>query len=223
MTSGDCVARKASADDPLRCAVLISGTGSGMEKLILHQKSNSQCCHQTVIVISDKTSATGLGKADDLGINNVAIILHDVEDANQRILSHESLITQAIEESGAEIVILSGYMRILTPSFVERWSPNLVNIHPSLLPHFPGADAHGDVIASDVEVSGCTVHFVDTGVDSGAIITQCRVPRLPDDDVASLSLRVRVEEHRIYPRVIDAIAEGRVFIEGDKVTVDGDL
>ena len=223
MTSGDCVARKASADDPLRCAVLISGTGSGMEKLTLHQKSNSQCCHQTVIVISDKTSATGLGKADDLGINNVAIILPDVEDANQRRLSHESLITQAIEESGAEIVILSGYMRILTPSFVERWSPNLVNIHPSLLPHFPGADAHGDVIASDVEVSGCTVHFVDTGVDSGAIITQCRVPRLPDDDVASLSLRVRVEEHRIYPRVIDAIAEGRVFIEGDKVTVDGDL
>ncbi len=223
MTSGDCVARKASADDPLRCAVLISGTGSGMEKLIHHQKSNSHCCHQTVIVISDKASAIGLGKADDLGINNVAITLPDVEDASQRRISHEALITQAIEESGAEIVILSGYMRILTPSFVERWAPNLVNIHPSLLPHFPGADAHGDVIASDVEVSGCTVHFVDTGVDSGAIITQCRVPRFSDDDVASLSLRVRVEEHRIYPRVIDAIAEGRVFIEGDKVTVDGDL
>jgi len=99
----------------------------------------------------------------------------------------------------------------------------LVNIHPSLLPHFPGADAHEQVIASDVEVSGCTVHFVDTGVDSGTIIAQCRVPRFSDDDVSSLALRVRVEEHRIYPRVIEAIAQGRVFIEVGIVTVDGDL
>jgi len=194
-----------------------------MEKLILHQQSNPQCGHQTVIVISDKKSATGLSKADDLGIDNVAIDLPDIEDLAQRRLSHETLINQAIEQSGAELVILSGYMRILTTPFVEKWTPNLVNIHPSLLPHFPGADAHGDVIASTVEVSGCTVHFVDSGVDSGAIIAQCRVPRFPDDDAASLSARVRVEEHRIYPLVIDAIAQGRVFKEGDLVTVDGDL
>ena len=223
MTRGVCVARKASAENPLRCAVLISGSGTGVEKLILHQQSNSQCGHQTVIVISDKKSATGLSKAADLGITNIAIELPDIENAAQRRTSHEELITQAIEKSGAEIVILSGYMRILTASFVDKWSPNLVNIHPSLLPHFPGADAHGDVIASTVEVSGCTVHFVDSGVDSGAIITQCRVPRFSDDDVASLAARVRVEEHRIYPLVIDAIAQGRVFKEGENVTVDGDL
>lgn len=223
MTSGVCVARKASADDPLRCAVLISGSGSGMEKLILHQQSNTHCCHQTVVVISDKKSAAGLAKAETLGINNLAIELPKIEDASQRRLSHENLIAQAIEESGAELVILSGYMRILTASFVDKWAPNLVNIHPSLLPHFPGADAHGDVIASNVEVSGCTVHFVDTGVDSGAIIAQCRVPRFSDDDVNSLALRVRVAEHRIYPRVIDAIAQGRVIVEGGVVTVDGDL
>ena len=223
MTSGVCVARKASADDPLRCAVLISGSGSGMEKLILHQQSNTLHCHQTVVVISDKKSAAGLAKAEILGINNLAIELPEIEDAARRRLSHESLISQAIEESGAELVILSGYMRILTASFVDKWAPNLVNIHPSLLPHFPGADAHGQVIASEVEVSGCTVHFVDSAVDSGAIIAQCRVPRFPDDDVSSLALRVRVEEHRIYPRVIDAMAEGRVFVEGGIVTVDGDL
>ena len=223
MTRGVCVARKASAENPLRCAVLISGSGTGMEKLILHQQSNSQCSHQTVIVISDKKSATGLSKAADLGITNIAIELPDIENAAQRRTSHEELITQAIEKSGAEIVILSGYMRILTASFVDKWSPNLVNIHPSLLPHFPGADAHGDVIASTVEVSGCTVHFVDSGVDSGAIIAQCRVPRFSDDDAASLGARVRVEEHRIYPLVIDAIAQGRVFKEGENVTVDGDL
>ena len=223
MTSGVCVARKASADDPLRCAVLISGSGSGMEKLILHQQSNTLHCHQTVVVISDKKSAAGLAKAEILGINNLAIELPEIEDASQRRLSHESLISQAIEESGAELVILSGYMRILTASFVDKWAPNLVNIHPSLLPHFPGADAHGQVIASEVEVSGCTVHFVDSAVDSGAIIAQCRVPRFSDDDVGSLALRVRVEEHRIYPRVIDAMAEGRVFVEGGIVTVDGDL
>jgi phosphoribosylglycinamide formyltransferase-1 len=194
-----------------------------MEKLILHQQSNTHCCHQTVIVISDKKSAAGLAKAETLGVNNLAIELPEIEDALQRRLSHESLIAQAIEESGAELVILSGYMRILTPSFVDRWAPNLVNIHPSLLPHFPGADAHGQVIASEVEVSGCTVHFVDTGVDSGIIIAQCRVPRFSDDDVSSLALRVRVEEHRIYPQVIDAIAQGRVFVEGGMVTIDGDL
>mgnify|MGYP000123701413 FL=1 len=223
MTSGVCVARKASADDPLRCAVLISGSGSGMEKLILHQQSNTLHCHQTVVVISDKKSAAGLAKAEILGINNLAIELPEIEDASQRRLSHESLISQAIEESGAELVILSGYMRILTASFVDKWAPNLVNIHPSLLPHFPGADAHGQVIASEVEVSGCTVHFVDSAVDSGAIIAQCRVPRFSDDDVGSLALRVRVEEHRIYPRVIDAMAQGRVFVEDGIVTVDGDL
>jgi len=223
MTRGGCVARKASAEDPLRCAVLISGSGTGMEKLILHQHSNPQCSHQTVIVISDKKSVAGLSRAENLGIVNVAIELPEIEDTVQRRVSHEELITQAIEQSGAEIVILSGYMRILTAAFVERWSPNLVNIHPSLLPHFPGADAHGDVIASTVEVSGCTVHFVDSGVDSGAIIAQCRVPRFSDDDAASLGARVRVEEHRIYPLVIDAIAQGRVFKEGDLVTVDGDL
>jgi len=220
MTSGDCVARKASAEDPLRCAVLISGSGSGMEKLILHQQSNSLCYHQTVIVISDKLSAAGLGKAKALGIDNLAVELPDINDTGQRRLNHETLISQAIEESGAELVILSGYMRILTPSFVDRWAPNLVNIHPSLLPHFPGADAHGDVIASDVKVSGCTVHFVDSGVDSGAIIAQCRVPRLPDDDAKSLAARVQVEEHLIYPQIIDAIAQGRVFLNGNKVTID---
>jgi len=220
MTSGDCVARKASAEDPLRCAVLISGSGSGMEKLILHQQSNSLCYHQTVIVISDKLSAAGLGKAKALGIDNLAVELPDINDTGQRRLNHETLISQAIEESGAELVILSGYMRILTPSFVDRWAPNLVNIHPSLLPHFPGADAHGDVIASDVEVSGCTVHFVDSGVDSGAIIAQCRVPRLPDDDAKSLAARVQVEEHLIYPQIIDVIAQGRLFLDGNKVTID---
>ena len=220
MTSGDCVARKASAEDPLRCAVLISGSGSGMEKLILHQQSNSLCYHQTVIVISDKLSAAGLGKAKALGIDNLAVELPDINDTGQRRLNHETLISQAIEESGAELVILSGYMRILTPSFVDRWAPNLINIHPSLLPHFPGADAHGDVIASDVEVSGCTVHFVDSGVDSGAIIAQCRVPRLPDDDAKSLAARVQVEEHLIYPQIIDVIAQGRLFLDGNKVTID---
>ena len=191
-----------------------------MEKLIHHQQSNSPCSHQTVIVISDKKSAAGLGKAEALGINNLAIELPDIDDAGQRRLNHEDLIGQAIEESGAELVILSGYMRILTPSFVDRWAPNIVNIHPSLLPHFPGADAHGDVIASDVEVSGCTVHFVDSGVDSGSIIAQRRVPRLPDDDVKSLAARVQVEEHIIYPQIIDAIAQGRVFLENNKVTID---
>lgn len=217
------MARKASADEPLRCAILISGTGSWMEKLLSHQQNTVACSHKTVIVISDKADAAGLDKAKNFAIETAAIELSDQQDPRFRREEHEQRITQAIEQSGAELVVLSGYMRILSAGFVDRWAPNLINIHPSLLPAFPGGNAHRDVIASNVEVSGCTVHFVDSGVDSGAIIAQCRVPRLPDDDVVSLGQRVRVEEHIIYPRVIDAIAQGRVFLSDNKVTLSGEI
>jgi phosphoribosylglycinamide formyltransferase-1 len=110
-----------------------------------------------------------------------------------------------LEEYEVELILLSGYMRLVSASFVDRWAPRIINIHPSLLPAFPGTHAHRDVLAAGVEVSGCTVHYVDAGMDSGEILGQRKVPVFSDDDEASLAERVKIEEHQLYPEVIDRI------------------
>lgn len=120
------------------------------------------------------------------------------------------MILSQLRSAGVELVILSGYMRILTPSFVEIWKGRLLNIHPSMLPDFPGAHAHRDALAADVETTGCTVHLVDEGVDSGPILAQREVPIFPDDDVESLQDRVKKVEHVLYPEVIDLFCSGGV-------------
>lgn len=120
------------------------------------------------------------------------------------------MILSQLRSAGVELVILSGYMRILTPSFVEIWKGRLLNIHPSMLPDFPGAHAHRDALAADVETTGCTVHLVDEGVDSGPILAQREVPIFPDDDVESLQDRVKKVEHVLYPAVIDLFCSGGV-------------
>ena len=115
-----------------------------------------------------------------------------------------------LSDYGVEVVILSGYMRLLTPSFVKPWAGRILNIHPSLLPDFPGAHAHRDVIAAGVEKSGCTVHFVDSGMDTGPIIAQAEVEISPDDDENSLAEKVKQKEHILYPSVIDMFSEGKI-------------
>ncbi|MEC7179148.1 MAG: phosphoribosylglycinamide formyltransferase, partial [Candidatus Thermoplasmatota archaeon] len=126
----------------------------------------------------------------------------------KRRIAHELEIEQVLFDYEVELVILSGYMRLLSPQFVERWEGKIVNIHPSLLPDFPGAHAHGDVIASGVKKSGCTVHYVDAGMDTGQIIAQCEVDVLPEDTEETLASRIKHFEHILYPMVIDAIASG---------------
>ena len=115
-----------------------------------------------------------------------------------------------LADYGVEAIILSGYMRILTPSFVKPWAGRLLNIHPSLLPNFPGAHAHRDAIAAKATKSGCTVHFVDSGMDSGPIIAQDEVEVLPSDDENSLAEKVKSKEHLLYPLVIDRLAAGEI-------------
>ena len=201
--------RTGSVEEPLRLAVLISGSGSGMEALIRHQQK-VDCLHVTNVVISDRIGAGGLAKAEALGVTAVAVPLPDIEDREERRLAHENEVSDVLADHGVEVVILSGYMRLLTPSFVAPWAGRILNIHPSLLPDFPGAHAHRDVIAAGVSKSGCTVHFVDSGMDTGPIIDQAEVEVKPDDDEDSLAEKVKQLEHVLYPSVIDKLSEGKI-------------
>lgn len=201
--------RTGSVEEPLRLAVLISGSGSGMEALIRHQQK-VDCSHVTNVVISDRIDAGGLAKAEALGVTAVAVPLPNIEDREERRLAHENEISDVLADHGVEVVILSGYMRLLTPSFVAPWAGRILNIHPSLLPDFPGAHAHRDVIAAGVSKSGCTVHFVDSGMDTGPIIDQAEVEVKPDDDEDSLAEKVKQLEHVLYPSVIDKLSQGKI-------------
>lgn len=208
--SGDyLLPRIASPEDPLRLAVLISGEGSGLRALLRYQAVGPRN-HVTSLVISDLKSAGGLNHASDLEIHNLAIPLSQDLKGLERRKEHEDRIMEALVSNDIEMVVLSGYMRILTPTFVAKWKGRLVNIHPSLLPEFPGAHAQRDAINARVKVSGCTVHFVDEGVDTGTIIEQRSVPVLPDDTVETLTQRIKAVEHELYPKVLDDISSGRI-------------
>ena len=178
-----------------------------MEAMIQHQKANPSCGHETVLVISDQPGVMGLERASSLDVDARCIPLPQIEDRSERRVQHEAMVHEALQSKGVELVLLSGYMRLLTPYLVSRWAPHLLNIHPSLLPAFPGAHAHKDVLASGVSVSGCTVHHVDEGMDSGKVLAQRRVPVFPGDTESSLAKRVKIEEHILYPSVVDHLIQ----------------
>ena len=199
--------RIAKVTEPLRCAILISGSGSGMEAMLHHQRT-SNCLHRTEVVISNVADAYGIERAKHHECPVEIIELPTGLTGVERRLSHEKAIEKVLAHYRIELIILSGYMRLLSADFVDRWAGKVVNIHPSLLPDFPGAHAHRDVIAAGVTKTGCTVHYVDAGMDTGQIIAQCEVEVLADDTEASLASRVKEFEHKLYPLVIDAIASG---------------
>lgn len=203
----------------MRCGVLLSGTGSGMEALVLAQRRG--LAHQTVVVVSNKADAFGLQRAEKLNIPSFAIDHKDANGGVREREEHEHDINEILRQYDVDIVVLCGYMRILSPLFVQQWSGKIINIHPSLLPHFPGGHAHRDVLASGATISGCTVHFVDDGMDTGPIIAQSMVPVMPEDDEQRLMERVKVEEHRLYPLVLTWLAEGRIHVTRDGIMVDG--
>lgn len=203
--------RKASPDSPLRLAVMISGGGSGLRALLRHQQE-ADTAHVTKLVISDSESAGGLDHAREAGVDFVSVPLPKELKGDERRRAHEEKIMRIIESKDIELIVLSGYMRILTPLFVSQWKGRLVNIHPSLLPEFPGAHAQRDALEARVRVSGCTVHFVDEGVDSGPIIEQREVPVFEYDTVETLRERIKTAEHDLYPKVLDDISSGRVLL-----------
>ncbi len=211
--------RVGTPTEPLRLAVLISGGGSGMEALLHHVEESETSCHITVLVLSDRMGVKGLSIAENRCIENIVIPLpQSTSDPITKRLKHEELIDEQLMLHNIEAIILSGYMRLLTPNFVSRWEGRILNIHPSLLPKHPGAHAHKDVLSSGDTISGCTVHFVDSGMDTGAIISQSEVPVFPNDTLESLQERVKVVEHELYPHIIDEFAAGKIrLIDGEIV------
>ncbi len=201
-------------DNPLRIAVFFSGSGTGMNALLNHQ-NNAQCIHKTVLCVTDKEDAGGIQYAERHDVPVLVETLDTSLPREERRREHEQRITKQLDEVDIDLIVLSGYMRLLSSDFVEKYFPKIINIHPSLLPAFPGKDAHTDVLASGVLVSGCTVHVVDAGMDTGPILAQRRVPVFSTDTRSQLAKRIQVEEHRLYPEVIDSICAGDQFDLGN--------
>ena len=196
-----------------KLGVLCSGRGTDLQSIIDAIEAG-QVPAEIAIVLTDK-EAYALERARKAGIEAVCV---DRKQFDGREPFEKALI-EKLEAAGVTLVVLAGFMRILTPYFVGHFAGRIMNIHPALLPSFPGAHAHRDVLAYGVKVSGCTVHFVDEGTDSGPIIMQAAVPVLDDDTEETLGARVLKDEHRIYPECIRLYCEGKLKVEGRKVTI----
>ena len=195
-----------------RCVVLISGRGTNLSA-ILRAAAAPDFPAEIVAVISNKADATGLLLAQDAGIATEVVPSQGISD---RAVYDQALQT-AIDRFQPELVILAGFMRILTPDFVAHYAGRMINIHPSLLPSFTGMHTHQRAIDAGVHVHGCTVHFVTAELDHGPMIAQAAVPVYAADDAAKLAARVLKEEHRIYPEAIRWFAEGRLKVLGQRV------
>ncbi len=199
----------------LRTAVLISGRGSNLQALI-DAAANPAFPAEIVVVVANRADAAGLARAA-----RARIATEIIEHRNFKSrAAFENALDGALARYRVEFICLAGFMRILTADFVNRWHGRLINIHPSLLPKFKGLDTHARALEAIESETGCTIHFVSPGMDEGPIICQAKVPIYPDDDVDSLAARVLEQEHIFYPRVLSAIAEGRVRLTGDHVEID---
>ena len=181
-----------------RVAVLISGRGSNMAALIEAAKDPAYPA-EIVLVLSNIADAGGLDIAQAAGIET-AVIAHAPFGKDRE--AHERMIDARLRQSGVQIVALAGYMRVLTPYLVETWAGRMINIHPSLLPAFPGLHTHQRALEAGLAKHGCTVHLVTTGVDEGPILGQAEVDVLPDDDEDRLGARVLEQEHKLYARCL---------------------
>lgn len=178
---------------PVAC--LISGTGSNMAALI-EASSAADCPYRIALVLSNRPDARGLATAGAAGVPALAI---DHRDFGKDREAHERAIHAALQDHDIAVVGLAGYMRVLSPWLVGRWQGRMLNIHPSLLPKYPGLDTHARALAAGDSEAGCTVHLVTEGVDEGPVLGQSRVPVLPGDTPEELAKRVLAAEHRLYP------------------------
>lgn len=182
----------------IRVAVLISGAGSNMAALI-DAGLQPGAPFEVVLVLSNKADAGGLTVAEAKGVA-VAVVAHSPFGTDRA--AHEQAVQAVLEAHEIEVVALAGYMRLLTPFLVRRWAGRMLNIHPSLLPKYPGLDTHARAIAAGDTEAGCSVHLVAEGVDDGPLLGQSAVPVMADDTPASLAQRVLASEHGLYPRVL---------------------
>lgn len=192
-----------------RIAVLASGYGSNLEA-ILEAQSRGEISGKVVLVISDQENAKALERAHRRGIRKLYL---DPDSYNSRE-EYDSKLADELNKEEIDLVVLAGFMRLLTPGFVGSFSLKILNIHPSLLPSFPGTDGIEQAYAYGVKLSGCTVHFVDEGLDTGPVILQESVPVIQEETIATLKQRIQAVEHRLYPIAIELFCRDKLQIRG---------
>ena len=200
-----------------RTAILISGRGSNMAALIEAARA-ADFPAEIAVVISNRADAGGLEKARASGVATLAI---ESKPFGRDRAAFEAALQSALDQHKVDLICLGGFMRLFTAEFVQRWHGRMLNIHPSLLPAFPGLDPHGQALAAGVKISGATVHFVIPETDAGPILMQGAVAVCDDDTPDTLSARILEIEHRIYPDALRLVASGRIRLEGDICRVDG--
>lgn len=192
---------------PLRIAVLASGQGSNLRAIVDAIDAGS-CEAEVIGVVSDRAKAGALAFATERGIPVYLVPLRKGDDRD----AWNAELARQVDSLEPQLVVLAGFMRVLDTPILERFPGRIINVHPALLPAFPGHDATAQAIAAKVRVSGCSVHVVDAGVDTGPVIAQAAVPVLPDDTPETLHARIQVQEHALLPKVIDWIAKGNVLL-----------
>ncbi|HSO05845.1 MAG TPA: phosphoribosylglycinamide formyltransferase [Pelomicrobium sp.] len=195
-----------------RVVILISGRGSNMQAIL-----DAGLPLEVGAVVSNDPAAKGLELARGRGLPAVAVDHREFPSRE----AFDAALTDAVDRHAPDVVALAGFMRVLTAPFVERYRGRLLNIHPSLLPAFPGLDTHRRALDAGVRIHGCTVHFVTPSLDQGPIVIQAAVPVLDGDDEDELASRVLAQEHRIYPQALRWFAEDRLILDGDRVRVKG--
>ena len=200
-----------------KTAILISGRGSNMAALLAAARDPAYPA-EVALVLSNKAGAAGLDRARKAGVPTAVVESRGFKgdrDGFERAMEAE------LARHGVELIALAGFMRVLTEGFVRRWEGRLVNIHPSLLPSFPGLDTHERALQAGVRLHGCSVHLVSPGVDEGPILAQAAVPVLEGDTPETLAARVLAQEHRLYPAALAWLAAGRVRVEAGRALVQG--
>jgi phosphoribosylglycinamide formyltransferase-1 len=204
---------------PLRVAVLASGRGSNLQAIIDSIEAN-QVQAAIVAVISNKKDAVALERARKHGLKDLFVDPKPFAGQPDSREAYDRALLAILQQHDVELVLLAGYMKIVTAVLVNAYANRMMNIHPSLLPSFPGLDVQKKAIEWGCKLAGCTVHFVTEGVDEGPIILQAAVPILDSDSPDTLAARILVQEHKLYPRAVQLFAEGRLRVEGRRVLVE---
>jgi phosphoribosylglycinamide formyltransferase-1 len=199
----------------MNLAVLVSGTGTNLASLLAAEQAGELAPGKIVCVVSNRPGVAALDKARAAG-KHALVVDHKAFAAREPF---EEALLAALAAHGVEAVVLAGFMRVLTARFLDRFPDRILNIHPSLLPSFPGVDAQRQAFEAGVKITGATVHFVNAELDGGAIVMQAAVPVLPDDTADSLRARILVEEHRILPKSVQLLAVGKLRRDGKRVTI----
>jgi phosphoribosylglycinamide formyltransferase 1 len=199
----------------MNVGVLVSGSGTNLQAILDAERRGELGAAHVAVVVSNVAGVKALERATAAGVAT-EVLPHKQYPSRE---AFDEAMVATLRRRGVELVALAGFMRLLTPVFLRAFPGRVINIHPALLPAFPGVHAQKQALDYGARITGCTVHFVDEGCDTGPIILQTPVPILDQDDEASLSARILVEEHRLYSAAIRAVAEGRVSVDGRRVTI----